>query len=88
LIILGVLGGQSAILAGGGGMNLSETLPTLHALPRPEKWRLIQLLVADLAREEGIPPIEAGSVYPIWSPYHAFDAADAMLKALAEEAGE
>ena len=69
-------------------MNLSEMLPTLHALPRPEKWRLIQLLVADLAREEEMSPIEAGKDYPVWSPYHAFDAADAMLKALGKEAGE
>jgi hypothetical protein len=69
-------------------MNLSEILPTLHALPRPDKWRLIQLMVADLAREEGKSPIEAGGAYPIWSPYHAFDAADALLKALGEEAGE
>ena len=69
-------------------MNLSEMLPTLHALPRPEKWRLIQLMVADLAREEETAPIEAGGRYPIWSPYHAFAAADAMLKVLGEEAGE
>lgn len=69
-------------------MDLSEMLPTLHALPRPEKWRLIQLMVADLSREEGISPIEAGGAYPIWSPHHAFDAADALLNALAEEAGE
>jgi hypothetical protein len=68
-------------------MNLSEMLPTLHALPRPEKWRLIQLMVADLAREEETPSIEAGRAYPIWSPYDAFEAADAMLKVLGEEAG-
>lgn len=69
-------------------MNLSEMLPTLHALPRPEKWWLIQLMVADLAREEELSPIEAGTPIPIWSPYDAFDAADTMLKALGEEAGE
>jgi hypothetical protein len=69
-------------------MDLSEMLPTLHALPRPEKWRLVQLMVADLAREEEMSSIEAGGAYPIWSPYHAFDAADALLKVLGEEAGE
>jgi hypothetical protein len=61
-------------------MSLSELLPKLHALPRPEKWQVIQLLVADLSREEGMPAIEPDHPYPIWSPYHAFDAADAMLK--------
>ena len=69
-------------------MNLSELLPTLHALPRPEKWRLIQLMVADLASEEEMSRIEDGGAYPIWSPYHAFDAANALLKALVEEGCE
>ncbi len=69
-------------------MDLSELLPTLQALPRPEKWRLVQLMVADLAREEETSSIEAGAAYPIWSPYQAFDAAETLLKALDEEAGE
>lgn len=69
-------------------MNLSEMLPTLHALPRPEKWRLIQLLVADLACEEETPSIEAGRAYPIWSPHDAYDAADALLKVLEEGADQ
>jgi hypothetical protein len=69
-------------------MNLSEMLPQLHALPRPEKWRLVQLMVADLAREEEVSPIEAGGAYAVWSPYDAFDAANAMLKVLEEEAGK
>jgi hypothetical protein len=68
--------------------NLSEMLPKLHALPRPEKWRLVQLMVADLAREEELSPIETGGAYPIWSPHDAFDAANAMLKVLEEEAGK
>jgi len=65
-------------------MSLSDLLPTLHALPRAEKWRLIQLMVADLAREEDLTQFEAGHPYPVWSPYDAFEAADAMLKALEE----
>lgn len=68
-------------------MSLSELLPTLHALPRSEKLRLIQLMVADLAREEGVALIEPDHPYAVWSPYHAFEAADAMLRALNEEAG-
>lgn len=69
-------------------MSLSELLPQLHALPRLEKWRLIQLMVADLAGEESLPPIESGRPYPVWSPYHAFDAAEAMLNVLDAEARE
>ena len=68
-------------------MSLSELLPSLQALPRAEKWRLIQLLVADLAREEDVIPIEGGQPYPVWSPYDSFEAAGALLKALAEEGG-
>ena len=68
-------------------MSLSEILPKLHALPRAEKWRLIQLMVADLAREEDLTPFEVGHPYPVWSPYNAFEAAEAMLKALEEGGG-
>jgi hypothetical protein len=66
-------------------MSLSELLPKVQALPRADKLRLIQMMVVDLAREEGVPLIEVGTPYPVWSPYHAFDAAAAMLKALDEE---
>lgn len=67
-------------------MSLSELLSQLQALPRPEKWRLTQLLVADLASEERTPSIDSDHPYPVWSPYHAFDAAEAMLNALKAEA--
>ena len=69
-------------------MSLSELFPQLQALPRPEKWRLIQLLVADLASEERTPSIDSDHSYQVWSPYHAFDAADAMLNALEAESEE
>lgn len=68
-------------------MSLSELLPKLHALPRFEKLQIIQLMVADLAREEGTPLIESGHAYSVWSPYQAYDAAEAMLKVKAKEAG-
>jgi hypothetical protein len=66
-------------------MSLSELLPKLKSLTRADKLRLIQIMVADLAQEEGVPLIEVGVTYPVWSPYHAFDAAEAMLSALDEE---
>ena len=67
-------------------MRLSELHPTLQALPRSEKLRPIQLMAADLAREAGVPLIETGHPHPVWSPYRAFNAADAMLWALEGEA--
>ena len=68
-------------------MNLTEMIPAVQALPRADKLRLIQLLVVELAREEGIPLIEVGTSYPIWSPHDAFDAAALMLRALDEGTG-
>ena len=66
-------------------MSLTELLPTLHSLPRADKLRLMQFLVADLAQEEGIGWVETEGSYPIWTPYDAFDAAATLLNALEEE---
>lgn len=38
----------------------------------------------ELAREEGV-ILEAATQYPLWSPYNAFEAADALLKELKSE---
>jgi hypothetical protein len=65
--------------------SLPELLPALHALSRADKWRLIQHLVVDLAREEGVPLVEMRTAYPVWTPHHAFDAAAVLLKALKQE---
>jgi hypothetical protein len=43
---------------------------------------LVQYLVADLAREEGVTPLEEGGAFPISTPLHAFEAATSMLEAL------
>jgi hypothetical protein len=41
----------------------------------------VQELIAELAQEENIPPIE----YPIWSPYDAHGAAATLLQLLEQE---
>ncbi len=66
-------------------MTLNELLPALHALPRADKLRLIQVLADDMAREEGITPGDTGKAFPVWSPYEAFDGAAALLRLLDEE---
>ena len=43
---------------------------------------LIRMLADDLTTDEAIP---ADQSYPIWSPDHAFEAADGLLRALADE---
>jgi hypothetical protein len=62
-------------------MSLQELLPALRRLDRAEKLRVMQFLVSELSREEGV-VLESGSEYPVWSPYEAFEAADALTKIL------
>ena len=66
-------------------MSITELLPQLKALPRTDKWRLMQFLVSELAKEEGFTRLETGSTWPLWTPYDAFDAATMLLDALEEE---
>jgi hypothetical protein len=68
-------------------MSMTEIVPAIQSLPRAEKLRLLQFLVVDLAREEGIPIVEAGTPYPVWTPLDAYGAAATLLEAVeAEEA--
>jgi hypothetical protein len=65
--------------------SLPELLPAVQGLTRVDKWRLLQFLAGELAREEGVPPITGGTSYPLWTPHHAFGAAAVLLKALETE---
>jgi hypothetical protein len=68
-------------------MTLNEVLSDLHALPRADKLRLIQLMAADVAREDAVGLPEAEKAYPVWSPYDAFEGATTLLRVLREEQG-
>jgi len=57
-------------------MSLAELLPSIQALPRQEKFTLVQELIAELAREEAM----AKGEYLIWSPYEAHEAAATLLQ--------
>ena len=65
-------------------MSLTELFPTVKQLPRADKLRLMQLLVVELAQEEGVPLLTAGAEYPIWTPLNAFSAAETLMKMLEE----
>jgi hypothetical protein len=66
-------------------MSLTELRPVVRALPRHEKFLLLQELIAELAREEGAPVIE----FPVWSPHEAHEAAATLLQLLErDKAGE
>lgn len=84
--------GSDWVYAGGRGiamredtMLVTELLPKIQVLPRADKLRLMQFLVFELAREEGIALLQPDQDYPIWTPYDAFDAAKTLLNALEEE---
>lgn len=66
-------------------MSLNELLSVLQNLPRVDKLRLVQFLIHELAREEGVNLLEIADNYPIWSPYKAFEAGDILLEMLTSE---
>jgi hypothetical protein len=66
-------------------MTLSELLPALHELPRADKLRAIQVLAADVAREEGDMLAPSDAAYSSWSPYGAFEGAATLMRLLDEE---
>ena len=68
-------------------MSLIEIIPAVRALPRSERFRLAQLLLDDLAREELLSGIKEGQEFPIYTPAYTPGAA-AQLSTLLEERGE
>jgi len=63
-------------------MVSAELLNTLRTLNRAEKLHVLQVLVSELAQEEEATLLRPGLAYPVWSPYDAHEAADAMLTVL------
>ena len=61
-------------------MSLHELLPSVQALPRADKYQLLQMLAADLAHAEGLTHLQPGASYPVWSPYDANEAAAVLLR--------
>jgi hypothetical protein len=66
-------------------MTLAELLPALHDLAKSDKLRAIQVLAADVAREDGAVLAPSEAPYPIWSPYDAFDGAATLMRLLEQE---
>jgi hypothetical protein len=62
-------------------MALTELLPVLRQLSRGDKWRAMQFLVSELAKDEEV-LLASEPAYPVWSPYDAFDAAESLLTVL------
>ena len=68
-------------------MSLTELRPALHALPRQEKFMLVQELLAELAQQEEL--TKAGVVletpYPLWTPSENHEAAMSLQKLLEDD---
>ena len=65
-------------------MSFTELLPLVGALPRSEKFRLVQILIDQLAKEEVPQLFREGHTYPIWTPAYALNAASQLAQALKE----
>ena len=63
---------------------LIELLPSLKELSRADKFRVMQFLVFELAKEEDA-LLKSEMSYPVWSPYESFEAANVLLDALKAE---
>ncbi len=63
-------------------MSISESLPSIHSLPDPEKLQLIRILAEDLTVAGKFPLQDVAGSFPVWTPHGAFSAADVLLHAL------
>ena len=52
-------------------MSFAELIPAMRALPRSEKFRLVRLLLDDLAGEELFAGLKQGQEFPRYSPEFA-----------------
>jgi hypothetical protein len=62
-------------------MATKDLFPALRGLPRADKLKVIQFLIAELARDEE-PTLEAGATYSLWSPINSHEAAHKLSQLL------
>ena len=68
-------------------MTLTELFPTLRKLPRADKLKVMQFLLAELAQEEE-PSLQPGATYTISLPLDSHEAAHKLAKLLESERNE
>lgn len=66
-------------------MSIIEIIPALRALPRSEKFRLVRLLLDDLAEEDLLSGLKPGQEFPIYTPEFAPGAAAQLATLLKEQ---
>ena len=65
-------------------MNAPNLFPTLRSLPRADKLRVMQFLIAELAKEEE-PSLQSGATYLLHSPLNSHEAAQKLAQLLDSE---
>jgi hypothetical protein len=65
-------------------MTVADLLPALRSLPRADKFKVMQFLVAELAQEEEL-SLQQGATYTIWSPLNSHEAAHQLAQLLESE---
>jgi hypothetical protein len=68
-------------------MSLTELRPALHALPRQEKFMLVQELLAELAQQEELTKtgVVLENSYPIYTPSENHEAAISLQELLEDD---
>jgi hypothetical protein len=65
-------------------MTIVELFPALRDLPRKDKLKVMQFLIAELAKEEE-PTLQQGATYPLWAPLNSHEAAHKLAQLLESE---
>ncbi|NJL41638.1 MAG: hypothetical protein HC899_36845 [Leptolyngbyaceae cyanobacterium SM1_4_3] len=65
-------------------MTTAELFPALRNLSRADKLRVMQFLIAELARDEE-PSLQPGATYSVWSPLNSHEAAHKLGQLLESE---
>ena len=67
-------------------MSNLELLDQLRQLSPAQKFQIImQFLMAGLAKEEMLKPLDNGANYRVWSPYNYGEAAQKLMSLLEQE---
>lgn len=66
-------------------MSAAELVPLIDALPRLEKFQLLQFLVSSITKEENITPLDPSITYPMWTPYDTPTSTTNVLAAMLVE---
>jgi hypothetical protein len=65
-------------------MIVTDLLPTLKELSRADKLRVMLFLITELAKEEGVAPLEKDANFSSVTLYNSFEAAQVLGKMLEE----